>query len=934
MPEAQDPSQNQGSDPSQEPNSNPGQDPASPYRLERVLGQGGFATTWLATDSRSGRLCAFKRLLLERLPTWREYDNFRHEIELLRHLEHAGIPRLLDAWLREDPAEAVLVQEFLPGQNLQQWVEDGRRFTEAEARQIARQLLDVLVYLHRFSPPVIHRDLKPSNVLLDAQGTVHLIDFGAVKPAAASGLTVTGTFGYMPIEQIEGQAVAASDLYALGATLVFVLTGRPPAELTKRDLKPDFRPQANLSAGFARLLDRLLEADVKRRYPSAEDVLRDLDALETSKPIRFSLKSASRVLRWRQIGLLLGLCGLIVLGLLSLRQGQPVKPTVPVTTQPAAELAGWRAAPISPWQQLDPEPNISQLAMAPDGQVWGISSSRLLRLTEAGGKDPAQGPQSWNGRDLGMPGSLTRLALPNPDELWIASYDGRLYQSQTRQPSPHEIEPPTAEPLSALSTWQGQLVAAFGPMIYVWRSGQFQPLGQLPAKADNLYGDPGGRLWAAAGAKLYQYLDQSWQQVFDGGNYNARIRIMFAAKAGPLWLGLERGLLEFDPARRLSARLSSTGPVSGLFHMENTLWQSTRATYATGLQRLAPDSQEWQSLGWREGLPDDRFQALLADQQGRIWASATNGALWRSPLAELNKVPVRAASLPVREFADACAAWQALSPVSIAELAGSKVAGRLNVFWQRHLVCPPGKAYRRDDGALLQADFRGLTLQTSDGIRNIDLPKGVSTQDVLLDRQGGIWLAQIYPHQLYRWQASGWQDQTQGLIGKSEISLYESPDGSLLATQKLGNQLPLFRYDPQGQWQPLGLTGEAHAIPRQLRPLRTGGFVLATNKGLYLLDAGLSQSRRIEGLPYDDVLGVTEDEQERLWVIYSPYGRGRGLSIWDPAGRVKHLDARSGLVPDRFDAIARDSHNRLWLKHEEGQVSVYALEMLQPKSKN
>ena len=94
---------------------------------------------------------------------------------------------------------------------------------QKEIREIATGLLGVLDYLHGRAPPVIHRDIKPSNVLLRPDGTPALIDFGGMRawqPAGAAGATVVGTFGYMAPEQAAGQATPASDLYALGATLL------------------------------------------------------------------------------------------------------------------------------------------------------------------------------------------------------------------------------------------------------------------------------------------------------------------------------------------------------------------------------------------------------------------------------------------------------------------------------------------------------------------------------------------------------------------------------------------------------------------------------------------------------------------------------------------------------------------------------------------
>lgn len=159
---------------------------------------------------------------------WRKWtpgkslELFERECKTLKHLKHPGIPRFIAAWSHEgneeQAPEAVLVQEYIPRKNLQQWLEDGRRFTETEALELALQMCEILSYLHGFSPPVIHRDIKPGNVILDDKQRLFLIDFGAVKQTLTNqsqSVTMIGTFGYMPLEQMEGKSLPASNLFLL-----------------------------------------------------------------------------------------------------------------------------------------------------------------------------------------------------------------------------------------------------------------------------------------------------------------------------------------------------------------------------------------------------------------------------------------------------------------------------------------------------------------------------------------------------------------------------------------------------------------------------------------------------------------------------------------------------------------------------------------------
>ncbi len=149
---------------------------------------------------------------------------------------------------------------------------------------IATQLLAILEYLHNRQPSVIHRDIKPSNILLgdrsgNSPGQVYLVDFGSVKTAAnGSTITIVGTYGYMPPEQFGGHTSPASDLYALGATIICLATGQHPSELPHLDMQIDFVDRVNLSSGLTNWLKSLTEISVNSRLKSASAALLALTA--------------------------------------------------------------------------------------------------------------------------------------------------------------------------------------------------------------------------------------------------------------------------------------------------------------------------------------------------------------------------------------------------------------------------------------------------------------------------------------------------------------------------------------------------------------------------------------------------------------------------------------------------------------------------------
>ena len=245
------------------------------YRLQEVLGTGGSGITYTAQNLETNKLVAIKILSFHHLQDWKQLELFEREAQVLANLNHFHIPNYIEYFAVED--SFCIVQELAPGKSLAQLVSSGKHFTEAKVRDITTQILKTLVYLHSQQPPVIHRDIKPENIILDSAGKVFLVDFGAVQntyhSTLARGSTVVGTFGYMAPEQFMGQAVPATDLYGLGATLLFLLTHRSPAELPTEELKIDVSGCTQVSDDLTEWLEKMVEPDVADRFRSAKQAL-------------------------------------------------------------------------------------------------------------------------------------------------------------------------------------------------------------------------------------------------------------------------------------------------------------------------------------------------------------------------------------------------------------------------------------------------------------------------------------------------------------------------------------------------------------------------------------------------------------------------------------------------------------------------------------
>ena len=289
------------------------------YQLQQQLGQNLGRQTWVADDvcELQSKAVIVKLLAFNPQMQWDELKLFEREAQVLKHLNHPRIPQYRDYFSVEPEVGNGLpwfglVQEYIPGTSLDKLLNQGKRFTPKEVRKIATEVLEILIYLHELSPPVLHRDIKPSNLILGNDGKIYLVDFGAVQDrATAEGVTFTvvGTSGYAPPEQLWGRAVAASDLYALGATLIHLLTGTAPTDLPQRQMRIQFADRINLNVDFAQWLAQLTEPASERRYSTAKQALLALQASQgkssrTKKNSQYINKAARRYCRLAGLTLL------------------------------------------------------------------------------------------------------------------------------------------------------------------------------------------------------------------------------------------------------------------------------------------------------------------------------------------------------------------------------------------------------------------------------------------------------------------------------------------------------------------------------------------------------------------------------------------------------------------------------------------------------
>jgi hypothetical protein len=250
---------------------------ADRYQIRELLSQKAGRRTFLARDLQSQASAIVKILRFDRDFHWDDLKLFEREAATLQNIDRPEIPKYLDYFEIEevDTRGFALVQSYIEAPSLETIVKQGRKFSESEVIELADRLLDILTYLHQLNPPVIHRDIKPSNILLANRsahsiGDVYLVDFGSVQTVASKDggtITIVGSYGYIPLEQFGGKTTNASDLYSLGMTLIYLLTGIHPTELPQIDGRVKFT--AEISNRLKRWLEKMTHPHLDKRFDSA-----------------------------------------------------------------------------------------------------------------------------------------------------------------------------------------------------------------------------------------------------------------------------------------------------------------------------------------------------------------------------------------------------------------------------------------------------------------------------------------------------------------------------------------------------------------------------------------------------------------------------------------------------------------------------------------
>lgn len=250
------------------------------YRILSEIGHGGMSIVYMAINEKANKTWAIKEVRRDGVV---DYDEVKQglivETEMLKKLHHPHLPSIIDVIDEKD--SFLIVMDYIEGNHLGKSLDEYGAQPQELVIDWAKQLCDVLGYLHTRKPPIIYRDMKPSNVMLKPDGNLMLIDFGTAREFKEKNLadtTCLGTVGYAAPEQFggRGQTDARTDIYCLGATLYHLVTGKNPCE-PPYELLPIRQINPTLSDGFQRIIQKCTQKNPDDRYQSCAELMYDLE---------------------------------------------------------------------------------------------------------------------------------------------------------------------------------------------------------------------------------------------------------------------------------------------------------------------------------------------------------------------------------------------------------------------------------------------------------------------------------------------------------------------------------------------------------------------------------------------------------------------------------------------------------------------------------
>lgn len=246
------------------------------FTILRQIGTGGQAVAYLASTTIGDSSVVVKEFVLpvyvDKAARRNSVEKFEDDARMLQNLDHPQVVRLMDYFIEDH--RAYLIMEHITGRSLRKIVDEQGPMSNEQALSLAKQMCTILEYLHSLEPPLVHRDFAPDNLILNDDGILKLIDFNVAHQRKSHTVaTVVGKHAYLPPEQFRGKPVPQSDIYAMGATIHFLLTGEDPEPLSESH---PILQNSLVGSELDEIVATCTRLDLKTRYQEARTVARDL----------------------------------------------------------------------------------------------------------------------------------------------------------------------------------------------------------------------------------------------------------------------------------------------------------------------------------------------------------------------------------------------------------------------------------------------------------------------------------------------------------------------------------------------------------------------------------------------------------------------------------------------------------------------------------
>ncbi len=262
------------------------------YKITALLTEDNQNICYEAIDLHDNKLVHLKAFFLANVEDKYLIKSLQQEVEYLKKLEHPKIPKYIDCFqgkTKQDQNKFYVVQELPVGETLQKRIQKKWHPKQEEIQKIAIQLLRIIADLQVFTPAIVHGNIKPENIIIDSENKLYLINFAILRKISKEELNNAKFYTYSQVEKEKNTGVLSTDLYSLGQTLLFLLTGETDLHLLQSQEKKKWYQDIRIATNFAQWLEKMLEKDERKKFKSARealDILRQNTVLVSNKPIK------------------------------------------------------------------------------------------------------------------------------------------------------------------------------------------------------------------------------------------------------------------------------------------------------------------------------------------------------------------------------------------------------------------------------------------------------------------------------------------------------------------------------------------------------------------------------------------------------------------------------------------------------------------------